>query len=122
MKQDKGISANVKDFGAKGDGCADDGGAIQRALDSGAPVVVIPDGDYRIVTTLKVPSHTRIEASHNARIFSCGDTPKKQGDFLLSNSDSVNGNAHITIHGGVWDGNNTGNCNTKNPDLFAPDA
>ncbi len=113
---------NIKDFGAIGDGIADDSPAIQKALDSGSPVVEIPDGNYRIVTTLKVPSFTRIEASRKARIFSCGDTPKKQGDFLLSNGDHEHGNTQITICGGIWDGNNTGIFNTKNPDIFAPDA
>ena len=116
------MSANVKDFGARGDGIADDSHAIQRALDSGAPVVEIPEGNYRIVTTLKVPSYTTIEAAKNARVFSCGDAPKHQGDFLLTNSDFEHGNTQITIRGGIWDGNNTGKHNTKNPDLFAPDA
>ena len=116
------MSVNVKDFGAKGDGVVDDSPAIQRALDSGAPVIEIPDGNYRIVTTLKVSSHTRIVAAKNARVFSCGDTPKHQGDFLLTNSDFENGNTQISICGGIWDGNNTGKYNTKNPDLFAPDA
>ena len=116
------ITSNVKDYGAVGDGVVDDSPAIQRALDSGAPVVEIPEGNYRIVTTLKVSSHTRIEAAQNARVFSCGDTPKKQGDFLLTNSDSENGNTQISICGGIWDGNNTGKFNTKSPDLFAPDA
>ena len=113
---------NIKDFGAIGDGVADDSPAIQRALDSGSSVVEIPEGNYRIVTMLKVPSFTRIEASKNARIFSCGDTPKKQGDFLLTNSDHEHGNTQISICGGIWDGNNTGKYNTKNPDIFAPDA
>ncbi|MBO4513312.1 MAG: hypothetical protein J5746_11150 [Victivallales bacterium] len=116
------MSVNVKNFGAVGDGIADDSPAIQRALCSGASVVEIPEGNYRIVTTLKVPSHTRIVAAKNARIFSCGDTPKHQGDFLLTNDDFEGGNTQISICGGVWDGNNTGKCNTKNPDIFALDA
>ncbi len=116
------MSVNVKDFGAKGDGMADDSPAIQRALDSGSPVVEIPEGNYRVVTTLKMSSNTRIEAAKNARVFSCGDTPKHQGDFLLTNSDFERGNTQISICGGIWDGNNTGKFNTKNPDLFAPDA
>ena len=116
------MSVNVKDFGAIGDGIADDSPAIQKALDSGSTIVEIPEGNYRIVTTLKVSSFTRIEAAKNARIFSCGDTPKHQGDLLLTNSDFERGNTQISICGGIWDGNNTGKFNTKNPDLFAPDA
>ncbi|MBQ7404403.1 MAG: endopolygalacturonase [Lentisphaeria bacterium] len=115
-------TVNIREFHAVGDGTADDTNAIQKALDCGSGTVVIPRGDYRITGTLLVSSHTRIEADPDARIFSCGDTPKKQGDFLLSNRDTEHGNTNIVIHGGVWDGNNQGKYNTKNPDLFAPDA
>jgi polygalacturonase len=70
---------NVREFGATGNGITDDSCAIQKALDSGASVVKIPAGNYRIVTTLKVSSDTRIEAEPDTRIFSCGETPKRQG-------------------------------------------
>ena len=115
-------SVNVRSFGAAGDGISDDSPAIQQALDCGAQTVVIPAGCYRICRTLKVSSNTRIEADANARIFSCGDTPKHQGDFLLSNRDLEKGNCNIELHGGIWDGNHQGRYNKKNPDLFAPDA
>jgi len=51
----KGVSA--RDFGAKGDGVADDTAAIQKALDSltGGGVVNLPAGAYRITDSLKVP-------------------------------------------------------------------
>lgn len=51
-------SVNVKDYGVKGDGIADDTAAIQKALDAtkGAPGVVhLPAGKYRITKTLLVP-------------------------------------------------------------------
>lgn len=114
--------ANVKEYNAAGDGVADDSAAIQAALFSGKKRIVIPAGNYRVVTTLRVPSDTRIEADADARIFSCGDTPKKRGDFLLTNSDHVNGNVNIELCGGIWDGNNQGKYNTKNPDLFDQNA
>lgn len=50
-------SVDVREFGAKGDGAADDTGAIQRALDAaqGAPGVVrLGAGRYRITGTLLV--------------------------------------------------------------------
>ena len=63
------MSGNVKNFGAIGDGIADDSPAIQMALHSGAPVVEIPEGNYRIVTTFKVPSHTRIVTCFQDELF-----------------------------------------------------
>ena len=46
-----GTAVNVKQFGAVGDGVADDTAAIQAAIDSGAHVY-IPAGTYRCDTTL----------------------------------------------------------------------
>ena len=110
-------TVNVREAGAIGDGRADDFAALQRALDQGG-TVYIPDGDYRVPHTLKVPSHTRVLADAQARVFHCGSTVKKRGDFLLSNADPENGNEDIAIEGGVWDGNFDGVNNDKAPDLF----
>ena len=117
-------TVNVRDAGAKGDGVTDDSAAIQSVLDSKArPLDVwIPDGDYRIVKTLKVSSDTTIRAAAHARLFLCGETPHKRGDFLLDNADHEQGNANITIEGGIWDGNNQGRLNKKESDIFKPDA
>lgn len=55
--------SNVKDFGAVGDGVADDTAAIQAALDSVAPtggVVFVPQGTYKTTATLKFDSNTTI--------------------------------------------------------------
>lgn len=41
-------SVSIKDFGAVGDGVTDDAAAIQAAIDSGAPTIVIPKGVYRM--------------------------------------------------------------------------
>jgi len=106
-------AANVRDFGALGDGCTDDFPAFQRALDSGAATVTVPPGIYRVTKTLRVRSNTAVEAHHNARIVLCGDTPKKRGDFLLTNFDHAGGNVNIRISGGVWDGDNGSPCNLR---------
>lgn len=94
---------------------------IQSLLDKGGEVI-IPEGTYRITSTLKINSNTHVKAHKNARLYLCGDTPKYRGDFLLDNSDHINGNENITIEGGIWDGNNQGKYNTKDPDLFNPNA
>ncbi len=108
---------SIKDFGAVGDGIVDDSSAIQAALDSGATVVTIPTGLYRVCTTLRVPSNTAIHAASTARIKMCGETPWKSGEYLLTNADHENGNENIEICGGVWDGNNTGRCIVK-PNIY----
>jgi len=43
---------NVRDFGAVGDGVADDTQAIQKALDATSGLVMIPPGRYRVAETL----------------------------------------------------------------------
>jgi hypothetical protein len=49
---------NVRDYGAKGDGVADDTPAIQAALDAAAksgPICLVPKGMYRLNGSLTVP-------------------------------------------------------------------
>jgi sugar lactone lactonase YvrE len=55
----KAVYLTKDDFGAQGDGAADDSGAIQRAIDkvqesTGEGVVFIPEGHYRLTRTLNV--------------------------------------------------------------------
>ncbi len=56
------IFINVKDFGAKGDGSADDTAAIQAALTkaNGGGVVVVPQGTYKVTSRLQVGSNTQV--------------------------------------------------------------
>lgn len=51
FNQIDGNVVSVKDYGATGDGVTDDTAAIQAAIDSGAGVVYLPEGEY-VVTTL----------------------------------------------------------------------
>jgi hypothetical protein len=47
--------ANVRDFGAAGDGLQDDTEALRHAIDAGDGVLELPRGDYLICQTLEIP-------------------------------------------------------------------
>jgi hypothetical protein len=51
--------ASVDDFGAVGDGIADDTAAIQRAMVSGKPVVWFPRANYVVNGTVEIPATVR---------------------------------------------------------------
>lgn len=119
---DNKFSCNIIDYGAIGDGLTDDSVSIQNALDSDSRRIIIPKGDYRIRQTLLVPSNKEIIISDGAKLIHCGETPRRRGDFLLSNADTINGNVNITIRGGTWDGGYGGTYAVKSDDLFDSDA
>lgn len=47
--------ANVKDYGARGNGAGDDTAAIQQAIDSGKNIIVFPAGYYNLSKPLIIP-------------------------------------------------------------------
>ncbi len=61
-----GESVSVKDFGAKGDGIADETAAIQAACAS-ANIVRIPAGNYRITSTLIIPANVTLQGDGIAK-------------------------------------------------------
>jgi len=56
------VKVNVRDFGAKGNGSADDTGAFQKAIDACPPegTVWIPSGRYLITGFLKITNRSQI--------------------------------------------------------------
>ncbi|MBR0463096.1 MAG: hypothetical protein IJJ23_01760 [Clostridia bacterium] len=105
---------DVRTFGAAGDGACNDYPAIQAALDAGARDICIPAGTYLVSDPLKVPSHRHIHAEEATRVIFAPSRPMRQGDFLLTNADTEDGNEDITLEGGVWDGG-YGRPNNKKP-------
>lgn len=55
-----GDTVSVKDFGAVGDGVANDAAAIQSALSSGAKSVYFPNGVYLVQSALTVPTNVQM--------------------------------------------------------------
>ena len=70
---------DVKDFGAVGDGKADDSAAIQRAVDSKIGVVRLPKGVYRVTKPITIDldkvGYTSILGDGVARIVMAGPGP-----------------------------------------------
>lgn len=62
-----GASVDVRHFGARGDGKADDAAAIQRAIDSGAAELHFPAGTYRLGRSLAPRSGQRWRGDGAAR-------------------------------------------------------
>lgn len=105
---------NIKSFGAIGDGKNDDSVAIQKALDAGSPLVVIPFGEYLIERTLRISSETRLHLHPLAVVRLADHAGIDQSVFLITNADHESGNHDIEIEGGIWDGNNA--ANPRGPD------
>jgi hypothetical protein len=68
---DSGVVDVRADFGAKGDGAADDTAAIQKALDSrpgGNRIIYLPNGTYLVSDTLKWPAGSGPGQAHKRTI------------------------------------------------------
>jgi len=110
------FAGSVRDFGAIGDGVADDTVALQRAIDAGG-VVAIPSGTY-LTGTLYLRSGVTLDLADDAKLLATTDPAKwNRRDFCPQNlayqPDWCSG-AHlicavnvtnVTIRGGEIDGN-----------------
>ena len=116
----QGLPFNVLDYGATGDGIADDTGPIQTVLNLaktlGSVSVLIPPGSYRTTKELSFFEGTVI-TSWGARIW------RDHGGYLGINGDrgaaypGYSGQGNILFHGGVWDGN--GGERTNKASIFS---
>lgn len=113
------MEVNVKDFGARGDGFANDRPAIQAALDSGAGRVFIPFGTYLLDGTLYISSCTCLDVHPLTMLVLQDGAMKGPKDFMLTNRHWEEGDRDITIRGGIWDYNNPGN---PRGEMFDPNS
>jgi hypothetical protein len=97
-------AVNVNDYGAIGDGHADDARALQDALDSAAPFIDVPNGTYRITRTLTVRSNKRLRLAPGA-VIRRGAAINAMLINASGGAGGYDGNAEIEISGGTWDGN-----------------
>ena len=104
-----GAPANVSDYGAVGDGVADDTAAIQSALSSGSKSIVFPAGTYLVNGALTCSTASVTITATEATIKLKNSATNK---YILN----VTG-ANSTVIGGTWDGNQS-NGNTG-PDVFS---
>ena len=97
--------ANVMDFGAKGDGVANDQPAIAKAiaaLKGAAGVVLLPAGKYLITSTLNVPSNTVLRGiGAGQSVIQCG--PANSGTHCLNVSGKLVG-VFLPVSGGLQKG------------------
>ncbi len=74
-----GAVANVREFGAVGDGVADDTAAIQRAVDSGRGLVLLGRGTYRLTRSVTIEldqvGRTALDGQGVAKLVMAGPGP-----------------------------------------------
>ena len=117
-------TVNVKDFGAVGDGVADDTVAIQAALNYAqqftyplVPAVYIPAGVYMVSNTITVPSYTNLFGDGYYSILQVQhNLPAGSYSVLRIDSDGANG-VHLRNFS-IWGENNQ---QANNPDVWALD-
>ena len=78
---------------------------LPALLASGAPVVRIPPGTYRLSEPLRIPSHTTLVAAPGARIIANEEVRGAFASFLCEQSGATPTALDIAIHGGLWQGN-----------------
>jgi len=108
-----GAPVNVDDFGAVGDGAADDTTAIQAALNSGSKSIIFANGKTYLVNGGLTYTET------NSFIDATGATIKLKNSATNKNILTCTGD-YATVQGGIWDMNRAnGNSGGSEYDYWA---
>jgi len=113
-------TVNVKDFGAVGDGVADDTAAIQAAISGASPwgTIFIPEGVYRVTSTITLPASSglnglQIKGIGNGTVIKPASTVAivfdALGDFASFDSLQIDGALTSGAIGIVFRGDNNNN-------------
>ena len=98
---------SVKDFGAVGDGVADDTVAIQAALNSGAGAIYFPENYTYLTGTISVPSNRMLHGRGTLKL------KANTNKWIIENTDLSSGNTNIRIYDLTLDGNKANQSGTS---------
>ena len=110
---------SVKDFGAVGDGVADDTAEIQAALDAGAgKCVYLPPGTYKTTAVLTISANTTVQADDRRAVIDVqpANPPTPAGDpgpSTYNNGFLINGD-NVIVDGLKFKGTNEAKYRTDN--------
>lgn len=94
---------SIRDFGAVGNGAADDTLAIQRAL-AASDAVFVPAGTYRVTSTIVIGANQSLMGAGQASVLAASSTTfnvieMRAGYAVLSNLKITGGDAGVKLYG-----------------------
>lgn len=93
-------TVNAKDFGAVGDGIADDSDAIIQAINSDSDTVIISEGEYRITKRIKLTRGDKTIIGERATLFATDDDyTRPTGEYDTHTFVSIENINNITFRG-----------------------
>lgn len=100
--------ATPQQYGAIGDGIADDTAAVQAALNSNKGIVVIKAGTYNVKSMLNITNNVCVYMANNAIIKATADMDSVisiDNTNVPDGPTALSGYVHFSINGGQIDGN-----------------
>lgn len=100
--------ATPQQFGAVGDGIADDTAAVQAALNSDKGIVVIKAGTYNVKSTLSITNNVCVYMANNAILKATADMDSViyiDNTTVPAGHTALSSYIHFSINGGQIDGN-----------------